>query len=318
MIGAGQSSAVADSSEEKWATWVFRVRLRNDGGESLRNIETRLLTSDAISELYDGEDPFAAAGGKRTNYGKLPSGLNAGDELEVKRSIAVTPISLDSDGNDESLTPDAITRLLAVREAADRAVFEITFDGGSQRFELSGLLEQKDWPPFTMVYELEQGQAVSVGNRHVESRQVRLLEYRSATEWVETVLESADIETRVGTFNQAGSYRRLDGRKLVEYDAVTDSISEDEIDEGARHIPGAGFLPYRNRVLEEVNGIMPTKIETGILVCFKNECEDNAIGQLFVLENGQERVYADDSRGFPSAVGARFVVIELRVDDVRK
>ncbi len=269
MIGAGQSSAVADSSEEKWATWVFRVRLRNDGGESLRNIETRLLTSDAISELYDGEDPFAAAGGKRTNYGKLPSGLNAGDELEVKRSIAVTPISLDSDGNDESLTPDAITRLLAVREAADRAVFEITFDGGSQRFELSGLLEQKDWPPFTMVYELEQGQAVSVGNRHVESRQVRLLEYRSATEWVETVLESADIETRVGTFNQAGSYRRLDGRKLVEYDAVTNSISEDEIDEGARHIPGAGFLPYRNRVLEEVNGIMPTKIETGILVRFK-------------------------------------------------
>ena len=65
MIGAGQSSAVADSSEEKWATWVFRVRLRNDGGESLRNIETRLLTSDAISELYDGEtrSPRRAASG---------------------------------------------------------------------------------------------------------------------------------------------------------------------------------------------------------------------------------------------------------------
>ena len=209
MIGAEQSSAVVDSGKDRWATWVFRVRLRNDGGEPLRKIETRLLTSDAISGLYGGEDPFAAEGGKRTNYGKLPSGLDAGDELDVKRSIAVIPISLDSDGDDESPTPDAIARLLAVREAADGAVFEITFDGGCQRFELSGLLEQKDWPPFSMVYELEQGQAVSVGNRHVESRQVRRLEYRSATEWTDTVLESADIETRVGTFNQAGSYRRV-------------------------------------------------------------------------------------------------------------
>jgi len=318
MIGAEQSSAVAGSSEDRWATWVFRVRLRNDGGGPLRNIETRLLTSDAISGLYEGEDPFAAAGGKRSNYGQLSSGLNAGGELEVKRSIAVAPISLDSDGNDETLTPDAIARLLAVREAADGAVFEITFDGGSQRFELSGLLEQKDWPPFTMVYELEQGQAVMVGDRHVESRQVRRLEYRSATEWTDTVLESADIETRVGTFSQTGSYRRLDGLRLVEYDAATDSTSEDAVSEGARHLPGAGFLPFRNRVLEEVNGIIPTMIETGVLVCFRDECEDNAIGQLFILESGRERVYADDSRGFPLRFGTSFVVKELRVDDEQK
>jgi hypothetical protein len=230
----------------------------------------------------------------------------------------VIPISLLSDGNDETPTPDAIARLLAVREAADGAVFEITFDGGSQRFKLSGLLEQKDWPPFTMVYELEQGQSVMVGDRQVESRQLRRLEYRSATEWTDTVLESADIETRVGTFSQAGSYRRLDGLKMVEYDAATDSTMEDEVDEGARHLPRAGFLPFGNRVLEEVNGIIPTKIETGILVCFQDECEDNAIGQLFVLENGQERVYDNDSRGFPLRLGTSVVVKELRVDDVRK
>ena len=77
-------------------------------------------------------------------------------------------------------------------------------------------------------------------------------------------------------------------------------------------------MPFGNRVLEEVNGIIPAKIETGILVCFKNECEDNAIGQLFVLEDGRERVYAADSRGFPLRLGTSFVVKELRVNDVRK
>ena len=208
--------------------------------------------------------------------------------------------------------------MITVREVADQAVFEITFEGGSQRFDLAGLLEPKDWPPFTMVYELEQGQSVMVGDRQVASRQLRRFEYQSATEWTDTILESPPIETRVGTFSQVGSYRRLDGRRLIEYESVTDSIREDEIEEGVRHLANGFFLPYRNRRYEELDGITPVKVEAGAIVCFRDQCEDNATGLLYRLENGQERVFADDSRGFPLGFGTLFVVRELRVDDERK
>ena len=312
----GDSGEATD--EARWLTWVFRIRLRNDGETPLRNVETRLVASDTIKELYGGTDPFAAEGGKRANYGKLPSTLDPSSEVEIKRSILVIPLLSDSDGNDETTLPDDLARFRAVQEVADQALLEITYEGGSQRFDLSGLLERKDWPPFTMVYELEQGQAVSVGDRHVDSRQVRRLEYQSATEWRETVLESPPIETRVGTFNAAGSYKQLDGRRLVEFNSVTNSNREEEIEEGVRHLPRAGFLPYGNRTLEETKGITPIKIDTGVLVCFQNECEDNAVGLLYRLENGHESVFADDSRGFPLRVGTSIVVRELRIDDEQK
>ena len=314
--------ATVDTAEKtggtRWMTWVFRVRLRNDGELPLRNVETRLEASDAIKSFYNGTDPFATEAGKRTNYGKLALALEPGDELEIKRSIFVFPLLSDSDGNDETPSSDGFTRFRAVRAAADQAVFWITFEGGGQRFDLSGLSEHKDWPPFTMVYELADGQSVMVGDRRVDSRQLRRFEYHSETDWVDTVLESADIETRVGTFNAAGSYRRLDGRRMIEYDSVTKSTREDAVDEGSRHIARSFFLPYRNREFEELSGITPVKVKTSALVCFRDECEDNAAGLLYLRENGQENVFADDSRGFPLRIGTLFVVKELRVDDEQK
>lgn len=309
---------VKNTGGTRWMTWVFRIRLRNDGEMPLQNIEMRLEASDAIKDLYKGADPFATGGGKQTNYGELALPLKPGYELEIKRSIIVFPLLSGPDGSDETPSPDGFARLRAVRAAADQAVFWINFEGGGQRFDLSGSLEQKDWPPFTMVYELEDGQSVMVGDRPVESRQSRRFEYQSATEWTDTVLESPPIETRVGTFSQVGSYRRLDGRRLVGYDSVTDSIREDEVEEGSRRLANGFFLPYRNRQFEELDGIPPVKVETGALVCFRNECEDNAIGLLYRLENGQERVFADDSRGFPLGIGTLFVVNELRVDDEQR
>ena len=62
----------------------------------------------------------------------------------------------------------------------------------------------------------------------------------------------------------------------------------------------------------------PTRVETGILVCFSEECEVNAIGLLYRLEDGGERLFADDSRGFPLKMGDAFEVKELRVDDERR
>lgn len=324
MPGVSQPPDAAGSGEQsgetQWMTWVYRIRLRNDGDTPLRNIETRLVAYDDLNDHYGGDDPFAKKGGKRTNYGNLRFDLEPGESLEVKRSILVIPILSDADGNSDPLQTD-FAGFRAVRQVADQAVFEITFEGGTQRFDLSGLpglLEQKDWPPFTMVYELEDGQAVMVGDRRVNSRQLRRFEYHSATDWVDTVLESADIETRVGTFNAAGSYRRLDGQRMIEYDSVTKSTREDAVDEGARHIARSFFLPYRNREFEELSGITPVKVKTSALVCFRDECEDNAAGLLYLRENGQENVFADDSRGFPLRIGTMFVVKELRVDDEQK
>ena len=314
--GGGGSDSDEAGSETQWATFVFIVRLRNDGQQPLRNMETRLVPSDAILEVYGGSDPFAAVGGRRINYGELPFTLEPGRELEVKRGIRVASLPIEQ-GDDIESSP-AVEKLRRLREIADQATLEVSWELGTKRFRLLGLLEPKDWPPFTMVYELEQGQAVSVGNRQVDSRQVRRFEYRAATEWVDTVIESAPIETRVGTFNAVGSYRRLDGRKLTEFDAVTGSNSESEIEEDTVFLPNHVLLPSQHLTLEEAHGLTPTRVETGILVCFRQECEENAVGLLYRLEDGRERVFADDSRGFPLKMGGAFVVKEMRVDDERR
>jgi hypothetical protein len=284
----------------------------------MRNIETRLVPSDALQAEYGGADPFAPAGGRRINYGALPFILEAGRELEVKRGIRVATLPIEQ-GDDIEGSP-VVQRLRRLREIADQAVLEVTWELGSERFELLGLLEPEDWPPFTMVYELEQGQAATVGNRQVDSRQVRRFEYRSSNEWVDTVIESAPIDMQVGTFNAVGSYRRLDGRKLTEFDSVVNSVSEEEIDEGVLFLPNAFLLPLQNQALalEEAHGLTPTRVETGVLVCFRDVCEENAVGFVYRLEDGREHVFADDSRGFPLRLGDAYVVKELRVDDERR
>ena len=316
IAGAAVSDSDEAGSKTRWLALVFIVRLRNDGQQPLRNMETRVVPSDAILELYGGSDPFAAAGGRRGNYGELPFNLEPGRELEVKRGIRVAPLPFEQGDDIESSS--ALEKLRRLREIADQAVLEVTWEGGSRHVDLSGLLEPEDWPPFTMVYELEQGQAAMAGDRRVESRQVRRFEYQSATDWVDTVIESVPIDTRVGTFSAVGSYRRLDGRKHTEFDAVTGSVSEEEIDEGVRFVQYPFLLPSQHLPLEEALGLTPTRVETGILVCFRDRCQENAVGLLYQEEGQPDRVFADDSRGFPLRVGTQFVVRELRVDDERR
>lgn len=174
-----------------------------------------------------------------------------------------------------------------------------------------------EWPPFTLVYQLEQGQAVMVGSRQMESRQVRRFTYRSATEWTDTVIESAPIETRVGTFSAAGSYTRLDGKHYIEFDAVTNSFREEEVEPGARRVPGAFLLPFRMLGFK-VAKIKPAQVETSATICFQDDCRENTMGLLYIADNGQEYVFADDSRGLPLRVGTSFLVKELRAEDERR
>lgn len=175
-----------------------------------------------------------------------------------------------------------------------------------------------DWPAFTMVYEAD-GASVSAGGEGFTIREVHRFEFTSKSRWTDTVIDATpSVDVPQGVFSSVGSYRRLDGRRLTEFDALDGGRDEETIDEGVRFISHAALLPFQNRVLEEVAGITPTRVETGILVCFREECEENAVGLLYRLEDGGERMFADDSRGFPLKVNEAFIVHELRIDDVRR
>ena len=65
-------------------------------------METPLVPSDAILEVYGGSDPFATAGGRRINYGKLLLTLWLCRELEVKRGIRVASLPIEQ-GDDSSV-----------------------------------------------------------------------------------------------------------------------------------------------------------------------------------------------------------------------
>jgi hypothetical protein len=177
--------------------------------------------------------------------------------------------------------------------------------------------EASEWPPFTMVYELAQGQAVMVGNRQVDPWQMRRMEFVSPTKWKVTVLESASIETSVGAFSQTGSYQMLDGRQFTEFDAATNSYHEETVDRAVRRIPTAFPAPFQMLGLE-MEGLTPTRVVTTATVCFQEDCRENATGLLFIKDNGQEYLFANDSRGIPLRIGTGFRVKELRVEDERR
>ncbi len=310
--------SAGNTSEKHWATLVFRVLIRNDGETPIKNPETRLVASAPMRDLYGGADPFAAESGTRNNYGDLGLQLAPGNTFEVRRSINVVALTSDAEREYKELSPSEIARLIEVKNVADQTTFEISWEGGSQRFELSGQLEPEDWPPFTMVYELEQGQIARVGDKKVDSRQTRRLEYESFSKWKETVIESAPIETRVGTFSAVGSYIQLDGRNMVEYNAQTEFTHREEIEDGARYYPKGISLPNLHLQFEEIDGITPIDVKIGSLVCFRDDCEKDEVGRLYRLESGREWVFANDSRGFPLKIGSRFLVRELWVDDSRR
>ena len=167
-----------------------------------------------------------------------------------------------------------------------------------------------------MIYEVEQGQTVMVGNRQIDSWQMRRMEFESPTRWKVTILQSAPIETRVGTFSQVGSYQMLDGRSFTEFDAATNSLREETVERGVRRIPTAFPAPLYMIGLE-IEGLKPTRVVTTTTVCFREQCQENATGLLYTRDNGREWVFADDSRGILLRVGTAFVVLELRVHDER-
>ncbi len=83
--------------------------------------------------------------------------------------------------------------------------------------------EPNDWTPLIMKYSVE----AAVSGRPIG--EVRQLTYNSRTSRFEEVIEADDITVRVGTFNAAGSYQKLDGRVYTEYDSITGETQSETV-----------------------------------------------------------------------------------------
>lgn len=126
-----------------------------------------------------------------------------------------------------------------------------------------------------------------------------------------------DIITRVGTFSRVGSYSTLSGRDISEFNSVVNSSRLGTVDKGVRRVPRSALVPRPIDVLKDLR-VEFTQATTNANVCFRDACQQNAGGMVFV-DNGVERALADDSRGIPLRVGdSSFVVRELRIDDDRR
>ena len=170
----------------------------------------------------------------------------------------------------------------------------------------------EQWPSFTMTYEIDGG-PVSVGNETYQGREVHLLEYRTATDWVDTVTIAPSVETVAGLVSATGSFRQLDGRVFTEFNSFIGDTSAKEIESGVNLIPGAAFARLPIRVLVE-KGYELTRKTTAAKVCFNSSCQINAIG-IAMNDDGWEYIWVDDARGIPLQIGiSAFVVTELQIE----
>ena len=204
--------------------------------------------------------------------------------------------------------------------------------------------ETSYWPPLTMVYEID-GQ---VWNER-QIRETHRLEYRTASDWTDTVIASEPIQSRaLGTITAAGTYMRRDGNQTETYDSITndidiyvseynvipnaflapllyvvESMKNSETDpvqttdeSSSAQTPGAGPGETEDAdgeigPVQTTNELELVETTTTATVCYQSACEDNVNGLAYDL-NGVEWVVVDDERwGIALRVGDKFVVKEL-------
>ena len=170
------------------------------------------------------------------------------------------------------------------------------------------------WPALTMVYEMDgppfNGQTV---------RETHRLEYRSVTDWTDTVIESDPIESlALGTVSTAGSYERLKDKKVEYYDSITDDVSVDERTDESIYVPNTYLVPINFLVVDPTgapDGTPYIETPTTTTVCYRSECEENISGLAFKWGGGLERIALDDKRwGINLKSGDSFIVRELILD----
>ncbi len=170
-----------------------------------------------------------------------------------------------------------------------------------------------DWPSLRMTYEVGSPPTL-VGGAKLSGAEVRRMVYTSKDSWTDTVTESPDIVTRVGTFNATGSYVSLSDGVITEYDAVTGTTSTAAVTDGTSHVAGPAFVRYSINKLKE-RGHEFARVTTDARVCFQSVCKDNATG-VRMVDDGQAYIFVDDMRGIPLTSGASpFKVREVLIYD---
>ncbi len=183
----------------------------------------------------------------------------------------------------------------------------------SVRADQPGYLTIPTWPVFSMLYETP-GFSYSRGEgESVTVREVHWLDYVSATQWTNTVVESPTITTAVGSHDRVGRYTRLSGTTYTEYDGAGAATHTETVEEDTTLIVGTMPAPFP--IVE--SGIVTTSTDTVAKVCFLEECTVNADGVLYTMDKGSEFVFVDDARGIPLRVNESFVVKEITISDVK-
>ena len=141
---------------------------------------------------------------------------------------------------------------------------------------------QIDCRPIMMVYEID-GPATSVEGRPSQpSRELHRLEYRSQTEWVDTLIETTRVHvSRPGVGGFVGSYRSLNGEAVAEYDAMTRTTDDSTVSENGIFVPNSALVPYYPDLLDAIPGMTKSRVVTSAKVCFNGDCEENAVGVLY-------------------------------------
>ena len=173
-------------------------------------------------------------------------------------------------------------------------------------------------PPMTMLYEAY-GPSISVGDRSIEPfKELHRLEYRSETQWVDTVIESPAVDLgRYGTRSSVGSYTRLNGKSITEYDAMDGSIDESTVSDDTVFVPDPALALGTPDLLDHSSKFTKSRVTTSAKVCFNGECVENAVGILYESSR-TALVFVDDSRGIPLRLGDGFLVRSVEIHDSKR
>ena len=169
-------------------------------------------------------------------------------------------------------------------------------------------------PPMTLTYEVY-GPSVGVGSRSIPAfKETRRLDYRSQTDWTETVIESPALDLgRYGTGTNQGSYRTLEGNVLTEYDAMVGTTDTSSVGEGV-YLPntnlGYAYTPPNHSPIGTQAGVA---VATDARICVNGACIQNAAGVRYTKDDRELVVFEGDGWIIPGKDGDNFTLKSAKI-----
>ncbi len=185
------------------------------------------------------------------------------------------------------------------------ASFLVFANGGEAEASLGQL------PSMTMVYEVY-GPRITVGDTIVQPfKEVHHLEYRSKTDWIATVIESPSIDRgRYGAGSNVGSYTRVNGNTITEYDAMDGSTEESAVADDTVFAPNMAFAfaLETSDPIGDPPGLTRSEVVTEARVCLNGECSENAGGVKYSIGGMNLVLFEGASWAIPLELGDGFSV----------